>query len=56
MLDLVVRNAVVHDGSGMPPYRGEVGIQDGRIVRVGRVRQAQRQLVRGGGLPRRVAC
>ena len=36
-MDLVVRNAVLHDGSGMPSYRGEVGVQDGRIVRVGRV-------------------
>ena len=26
MLDLVVRNALVHDGSGMPAYRGEIGV------------------------------
>jgi N-acyl-D-amino-acid deacylase len=37
VLDLVVRNALVHDGSGMPAYRGEVGVKDGRIVAVGRV-------------------
>jgi N-acyl-D-amino-acid deacylase len=37
MLDLVVRNALVYDGSGMPPFLGEVGVKGGRIVRVGRV-------------------
>ncbi len=36
MLDLVVRNALVYDGSGMPPFRGEVGVKGGRVVRVGR--------------------
>lgn len=36
-LDLVIRNAYIYDGSGMPGYRGEIGIRGGRIVRVGRV-------------------
>lgn len=45
MLDLAVRNTTIYDGSGMPPYRGEVGVRDGRIVRVGRVpEQAQVEL------------
>lgn len=38
-LDLVIRNAYIYDGSGMPGYRGEIGIRGGRIVRVGRVPQ-----------------
>jgi N-acyl-D-amino-acid deacylase len=37
MLDLVVRNAIIYDGSGMPPFLGEVGVKSGRLVRVGRV-------------------
>jgi N-acyl-D-amino-acid deacylase len=37
MLDLVIRNAVIYDGTGMPPYRGEIGVRGGRIVQVGRV-------------------
>lgn len=40
MLDLVIRNAFLYDGSGMPGYAGEVGVKDGRIVQVGRVTAA----------------
>jgi N-acyl-D-amino-acid deacylase len=50
VLDLVVRNAVVHDGSGMPPYRGEVGVHDGRFVRVGRVPEQGRTEIDARGL------
>ena len=36
-MDLVIRNAYIYDGTGMPGYRGEIGVQNGRIARVGRV-------------------
>ena len=49
-MDLVVRNAVLFDGSGMPSYRGEVGVRDGRIVRVGRVPEQGRVEIDGRGL------
>ena len=32
MLDVLIRDAQVIDGSGTPPVRGVVGIRDGRIV------------------------
>lgn len=37
MLDLVIRNAFIYDGSGMPGFLGEIGVKGGRIVQVGRV-------------------
>jgi N-acyl-D-amino-acid deacylase len=37
VLDLILRNARILDGSGNPWYRGEVGIEGGQIVAVGRV-------------------
>jgi N-acyl-D-amino-acid deacylase len=36
-MDLVIRNAYIYDGSGMPGYLGEIGIRDGRIAKMGRV-------------------
>ncbi|MEO5723709.1 MAG: amidohydrolase family protein [Ilumatobacteraceae bacterium] len=50
MFDLVVRNATVYDGSGMPPYRGDVGVKGGRIVRVGRICESGDTEVDAAGL------
>jgi N-acyl-D-amino-acid deacylase len=37
--DVVVRNGTVVDGSGLAPYRADVGIRDGRIATIGRIRE-----------------
>jgi len=39
--DLLVVNARIVDGSGNPWFRGEIGIKDGRIVKVGRIKASE---------------
>ena len=41
--DLVIRNGKVVDGTGFASYRADVAVQQGRIVRIGRVREKGRE-------------
>ncbi len=47
--DLVVRNGMIVDGSGGARYRGDVAVNDGRIVRIGRVNEGGRQTIDAEG-------
>ena len=38
--DLVVKNGMIVDGSGLPRYRGDVGVKDGKIAEIGRINGA----------------
>jgi N-acyl-D-amino-acid deacylase len=38
--DLVVKNGMIVDGSGLARYRGDVGVKDGKIVEIGRINGA----------------
>lgn len=50
-LDLVILNGRVVDGTGKPGYRADVGIRNGRIVRVGSVAgEAAKQTINAQGL------
>jgi N-acyl-D-amino-acid deacylase len=40
MLDLIIRNGRIVDGTGMPGFIGDLGIKDGKIVTIGHVAQS----------------
>src|SRR5277367_5148753 len=37
--DLVIRNGMVVDGSGLASYRADIGVRDGLIATIGRIRE-----------------
>src|SRR5881296_3982042 len=47
--DLVIKNGMVVDGSGLPRYRADVGVRHGRIVTIGRIRERARDVVDAEG-------
>jgi len=49
-LDLLIRNGTVVDGSGAARYRADVGIMDGRIAEIGRIRSAAARTIDADGL------
>jgi len=47
--DLVIKNGTVIDGSGLPRYRADVGVRQGRIVTIGRIRDETAEVVDAEG-------
>src|SRR6185369_9548274 len=47
--DLVIKNGVVIDGSGLPRYRADVGVRHGKIVTIGRIRERAREVLDADG-------
>ncbi len=47
--DLVIKNGMVIDGSGLPRYRADIGVRHGRIAAIGRIREQAREVVDADG-------
>ena len=50
MHDLVIRDALLLDGLGSPPRRGDLAVKDGKIQELGSVKLSGKQTVDAGGL------
>src|SRR5437868_11775002 len=48
--ELLVRGGTVVDGSGLPAYRADVGVRDGKIVEIGRLTAGAARTIDAGGL------
>src|SRR3989449_6885641 len=48
--DLVIKNGMVVDGSGFSRYRADVGVKDGKIVEIGKIRGASAATIDAEGL------
>jgi N-acyl-D-amino-acid deacylase len=48
--DLLISDARVIDGSGMPAYAADVAVQDGRIAAIGRISEPARRTIHADGL------
>jgi N-acyl-D-amino-acid deacylase len=48
--DLLIRNGRIIDGSGMPAFRGDVAVKDGKIVEIGKLSGPATRVVDAEGL------
>src|SRR3977135_2087963 len=47
--DLVVKNGMIVAGTGLPRYRGDIGVKDGKIAEIGRVASAAKETLDAEG-------
>ena len=47
--DLVIKNGMVIDGSGMARYRADVGVKGGKITRIGRISEPAEEVIDAEG-------
>ena len=52
MLDLILKNTVVYDGTGAPPFHGNIGIAQGKIAVLSQqpIAEKAKEIVDLGGL------
>ena len=48
--DLLIRNGRIVDGSGMPAFRGDLAVKDGKIVEIGKINGAAERTIDADGL------
>ena len=49
MLDLIIRNGTVIDGTGSPKFKADIGIQDDLVIRIGEVTDSASSEINASG-------
>src|SRR5207249_3488267 len=47
--DLLIKNGRIVDGSGMPAFRGDVGVKDGKIAEIGKLSGSAKRTIDAEG-------
>src|SRR6185295_15158846 len=47
--DLLIKNGLIVDGSGMPAFRGDVGIRNGKIAEIGKLSSTAKKTIDADG-------
>ena len=48
MYDLLVKNGIIIDGTGLPAYRADVGVSGGVIVEIGELNTSGNRVIDAG--------
>ena len=48
--DLLIKNGTIVDGSGMPRFKADVGVKDGKIMEIGRIKAPAEKTVDADGM------
>ena len=47
--DLLIKNGLIVDGSGMPAFRGDVGVKNGKIAEIGKLSSPAKKTIDADG-------
>ncbi|TAG27716.1 MAG: D-aminoacylase [Burkholderiales bacterium] len=49
MLNLLIKNATIIDGTGLPAYSADLSVQDGKIAEIGKITSASKETINADG-------
>ena len=51
MYDIIIQNAVIIDGTGLPAYRADIAIKGDRIAAIGKLDAKAKQTIKARAVP-----